>query len=249
MGPRSCLCWPILGQIFRDGTRQAASKKFLVVVLSRLSSLETRLVQAMELSLPGQFTCQGSCWLTWWTWTHGSWDSFSWGTGGKGGGSHGCCSTLTGWYVRTCTTAWGGLALRTLGISSGSGSGVVYQVSLWLSMWPLGMVVVCLTCEGSYSSELVWSTLFWDLHCLWVPISIPTIGERISRDDYIDFFSLLHGELDKWDKEDLDDKDGGGVKKQVNGTWTNWVCLDFLTEFAEGHLLIPILWYYLQGVY
>lgn len=47
---------------------------------------------------------------------------------------------------------------------------------------------------------------------------------KILREDYIDFFFLLYGEIEKKDKDLMDDKEKEILRKRkVDRTWANWL--------------------------
>lgn len=89
---------------------------------------------------------------------------------------------------------------------------------------------------GPYRS-IPWSVMrYWDSAMpLGDHLTTATKQNKILEGEYVDFFNLLFCKVEKKNKEDLEDKDKGWLKKQkLDRTWANWL----LGYFIYAGLLV-----------
>lgn len=82
---------------------------------------------------------------------------------------------------------------------------------------------------------------------------LPSTRDKILRGKFIDLFNLLYREIEKKDKEELDDKEKEKLQKcKVDRTWANWL-LGFFIYAGVISRAQPwretSLWQYLDIIY
>lgn len=87
---------------------------------------------------------------------------------------------------------------------------------------------------GSYAGQPSWPASYMAVPAAAIPFGdvalplgdhlLPATRDKICRGEFVDLFSLLFRELEKKDKDELDDKDKEKIKKRtVDRTWANWL--------------------------